>query len=317
MNSAKCHICYQELGHEIDYHQQCLKSMGITEWPHFERIIQQPFEQLASAFVASQQGTVAGVMPKILLSSSRVAMSLPNVGFIYKPAVPKWPELAENEHLTHLLAQSVGLEVAKSALVRSDEGFGLISKRFDINDLGSNRYHVLDMAQILELKADDKYRSSYERVAKAIKKYSDQPVIDLMTFYKLVVFSFLCGNSDLHLKNISLLHVENGWQLSPCYDLVNVKLANPDDREQLALTLNSRKNRIKSTDLLEYFPAHTGLSDRLKNRVISDLTTGIKKWPKLIANSFLSELQQENYVQIVNQRLELIGLPKMITTPTS
>jgi len=52
---------------------------------------------------------------------------------------------------------------------------------------------------------EDKYLGSYEQVAKAILKYSGTPGLDLVNFFELVLFSWLTGNADMHLKNFSLI----------------------------------------------------------------------------------------------------------------
>lgn len=78
-----------------------------------------------------------------------------------------------------------------------------------------------------------------KRKRKAIRKYSAMPGLDLVNFFELVVFSFVTGNADMHLKNFSLLDQPGlGMTLSPAYDLVNTALVNPADDEEMALTLN-------------------------------------------------------------------------------
>jgi serine/threonine-protein kinase HipA len=104
-----------------------------------------------------------------------------------------------------------------------------------------------DMCQLTERLTEDKYHGSYEQIGKAIQKYSASPGLDVENFFEIVLFSFLTGNADMHLKNFSLLEQPGlGMTLSPAYDLVNTALVNPADDEELALNLNGRKKNIKN-----------------------------------------------------------------------
>src|SRR5680860_878930 len=89
------------------------------------------------------------------------------------------------------------------------------------------------MCQLTERLTEDKYRGSYEQIAKAILKYSKLPSLDLVNFYEQVVFSFLTGNDDMHLKNFSLITRPGlGPVLSPAYDMLCTAIVNPADDEE-------------------------------------------------------------------------------------
>src|SRR5690606_2026817 len=108
-----------------------------------------------------------------------------------------------------------------------------------------------DMCQLTERLTEDKYYGSYEQIGKAILKHSVTPGLDVVNFFELVIFSFLTGNADMHLKNFSLLEQPGmGMTLSPAYDLVNTALVNPTDDEEMALTLNGRKKKLKKQDFV-------------------------------------------------------------------
>jgi serine/threonine-protein kinase HipA len=106
-----------------------------------------------------------------------------------------------------------------------------------------------DMCQLTERLTEHKYHASYEQIGKTILKYSTNPGLDLVNFCEIVLFSFLTGNADMHLKNFSLIYDSvNGPILAPAYDMLSTALVNPADDEDLALTLNGKKKRIKRKD---------------------------------------------------------------------
>lgn len=87
-----------------------------------------------------------------------------------------------------------------------------------------------DMCQLTERQTEYKYKSSYERIGKAILKYSSLPKMDVTSFFELILFSWLTGNNDMHLKNFSLYEApENVIRLTPAYDLLNVAIINSKD----------------------------------------------------------------------------------------
>ena len=106
-----------------------------------------------------------------------------------------------------------------------------------------------DLCQISEFLTENKYKGSYEKAGKLVARYCNKG-IDTLNYFELVLFSYLSGNNDMHLKNFSVLHRENDVVLSPAYDLVNVNLVNPRDDEELGLTLNGKKRKLKLNDFI-------------------------------------------------------------------
>lgn len=99
---------------------------------------------------------------------------------------------------------------------------------------------------------EQKYKCSYERVGKIVKQYATNLGLDVIKYFRLVLFSFLIGNNDMHLKNCSLMQADRGVLFSPAYDLLNVNLIYPDDKEDLALTLGGCKRKIKRSDFDQF-----------------------------------------------------------------
>ena len=86
-------------------------------------------------------------------------------------------------------------------LIRFNDGeMAYLTKRID-RDQNGTKYLMEDLCQISERITLDKYKSSYEKAAKLIKLHSSAPMLDLVNFWEVVVFSWITGNSDMHLKN--------------------------------------------------------------------------------------------------------------------
>jgi serine/threonine-protein kinase HipA len=200
------------------------------------------------------------------------------------------------------LAQIAKIKVVPHSLIRMKDGsLGYITKRIDRTKSGE-KIAMEDMCQLTERQTEHKYRSSYEQIAKAIRKYSSNPQMDVTDFLELVYFSWLTGNNDMHLKNFSLYQPKNDVRLAPAYDMLNVAIANPADDEELALSLNGKKKKIKDSDFESAFE-----TCGIPVKVFYNLK---KKYVKLfpafcdrIESSFLDEQMKEKYKQLLAQRL--------------
>ncbi len=150
-------------------------------------------------------------------------------GYILKPPTATYPQLPEVEDVTMHLAQLAKIKTAPHSLVRLQSGsLAYLTKRIDRTNKG--KLAMEDFCQLTERPTEDKYRGSTEQIAKAILKFSATPGLDVVNFFELVLFSFLTGNADMHLKNFSLLEQPGlGMTLAPAYDLVNTALVNPTD----------------------------------------------------------------------------------------
>ena len=211
--------------------------------------------------------------------------------------------MPENEHVTMRIAEAFGIRVVPSSLIRLESGeLSYITKRVDRTDEGK-KIHMLDMFQITE--AFDKYKSSMEKVGKALHSYSDNTVLDKIFFFELAVFSFLTGNNDMHLKNFSMMESPSGWILAPAYDLLNVAVLIPEDTEELALTLNGKKRKLSWTHF-ENLGKSLGLTEK---QVMGVNRRMIKNKPKAIEwinNSFLSTEVKVSYLNILDTRYEVL-----------
>ena len=205
--------------------------------------------------------------------------------YIIKPPSANFLEMPENEHVTMRIAETFGIRVVLSSLIRLASGeLSYITKRID-RTIDGKKIHMIDMFQITE--AFDKYKSSTEKVGKAIDMYSDNTLLDKILYFELVLFSFLTGNNDMHLKKISMIESPSGWTLSPAYDLLNVAIVIPEDTEELALTLAGKKKKLKYQHF-EQLGKGLGLTKKQIDRVFKRFLMNKPNAMKWIEKSFLS-----------------------------
>lgn len=311
MNNKKCLYCYKALGGNTsgDFHEKCsLDFFGTKQQPLFEHSLEQMAELAKN--IVERSVAVPGVQPKLSLSLVNDAIQDGNKGrltvvgalggnYIFKPPSDHFPEMPENEHVTMCIAEAFGINVVKSSLIRLQSGeLSYITKRIDRTDTGE-KIHMLDMFQITE--AFDKYKSSMEKIGKALNEYSDNTLLDKVCFLELAVFSFLTGNNDMHLKNFSMINTGNRWTLAPAYDLLNVSIVNPDDTEELALTLEGKKKKLK-WEHFERLGSMLGLNDKQINGIAKRFQKNKPLATQWINNSFLSEEYKEKYRNLLEER---------------
>jgi serine/threonine-protein kinase HipA len=310
--SKRCLYCYQLLfENETDFHSHCSKKIFGVTIPPVLPYTENNMEELA-AQVIQTQAAVTGVQPK--LSLHLASAEQPNLakrftivgmwgGYILKPASPHYPELPEVEDLTMHLANIAKIKIVPHSLIRLNSGnLAYITKRIDRKE--KEKLHMEDMCQLTERLTEDKYRGSHEQVAKAILKYSVNPGLDVVNFFELVLFSFLTGNADMHLKNFSIIHQPAiGPVFSPAYDLVATALVNPADDEDLALTLNGRKKKIKRNDFITAFKT-LGLDEKQQENIFKKMEKAKTSWIEFIDISFLSNDLKTAYKNLIQNRFE-------------
>lgn len=306
---CKCLYCYKPLEEgQKDFHPQCARKMfGTRETPLLE-YNHEDLDRLAEQIIRAQT-SLTGVQPKLSLNLNKHegTSRLTIVGlwgdYIFKPQTDSYPQLPENEDLTMHLAEAAKISVVPHSLIRLADGeLGYITRRIDRTKKGE-KIDMEDMCQLTLHPTEYKYKGSHEQIAKAITQYCGTPKLDLTNYMQLLLFCFVTGNNDMHLKNFSLYRPSNFYQLTPAYDLINVAIANPKDKEELALTISGRKTKLKLDDFLK--AAHTmGLEENVVLKLVDSLHKAMPKWTQLIYDSFLSDELKEKYEQVISQRLE-------------
>ena len=306
----KCLYCYNPVENGQDFHKKCsLEFFGVFPAPVIEYTLDQ-MDELARHIV-ERRISVPGVQPKLSLSlikktDKRLTVTGVLGGqYIFKPPSDKYPEMPENEHLTMRIAEVFGIRVVPSSLIRLASGeLSYITRRIDRTKDGK-KIHMIDMFQITE--AFDKYKSSLEKVGKAIDNYSDNTFLDKIFYYEMVLFSFLTGNNDMHLKNFSMIKSAPGWMLSPAYDLLNVAIVFPEDTEELALTLAGKKKKLNRRDF-ENFGKDLGLNNKQITGTFKRFAVNKPKAMNLIDKSFLSVDMKFAYKELIEKRYRQIEL---------
>lgn len=310
----KCLYCYKPGNAGYDFHEKCsLEFFGTRIPPAMEYSLDQ-MDELAKNIV-ERSVAVPGVQAKLSMSLVKEAKEksdsrLTVVGalggqYIFKPPSDRFPEMPENEHLTMRMAENFGIRVVPSSLIRLASGeLSYITKRVDRTGTGE-KIHMIDMFQITE--AFDKYKSSMEKVGKALDTYSDNTLLDKIFYFELTLFSFLTGNNDMHLKNFSMIESPSGWVLSPAYDLLNVSIVNPDDDEELALTLVGKKKKL-TRENFEQLAIGLGLTEKQIEGVFKRIDKNKPKAMDWVDQSFLSDDMKIAYKKLFEGRLKKLGL---------
>jgi len=305
-----CPITYTPCG-ENRYSEAGLKllSTGLRSLKDLEYTAE---EQRIEAFNRAAKMSIQGVQPKLsaLLSIKDEKFILVDKGgkYILKPQHQIYFQLPENEDLTMKLANEIGLEIPIHGLLWSkDNTLTYFIKRFDRK--GQNdKIPVEDFAQLAGLSRDTKYDYSMEKIVKLIDDYCTFPAIEKVKLFKLVIFNYLIGNEDSHLKNFSIITHDNQVRLSPCYDLVNSTIVLKEQAEEIALPLYGKKKHLTRTILVNYFGVERcGLTEKSVKKVLETITLAIPKWKTLIDISFLSKELKGKYLDLLDGRLTTLS----------
>ncbi|NTW82602.1 MAG: HipA domain-containing protein [Chlorobiaceae bacterium] len=312
-----CLFCYKPLQQgELDYHSQCSRKMFGSATPPVLLFDEDQYEKLASGMI-TRRVTVPGVQPKLCLDpmpeergskKQRFSIDGLRAWYILKPPEPKFPQLPEIEDLTMHMAEAARIAVVPHCLIRMQSGsLAYLTRRIDRGKSGNR--HMEDMCQIIGHLTENKYRGSYEQIAKTIRSYSANPGLDVINFFDVVFFCFLTGNADMHLKNFSLIEIpeKGGFNLAPAYDLLSTALVMPSDDEDLALTLNGKKKRITLRDFRTALDV-SSVDKVVQERMFSKFRKALPLWEKLIERSFLDIVMQTAYRELIMKKFRQIRL---------
>ena len=203
------------------------------------------------------------------------------------------------------MAKVYGLEVPFHGLVYSKDGsLSYFIKRFDRYSKGK-KYATEDFAQLSGNSRDTKYDYTMEKLVKVIDDYCTFPAIAKADFFKRVLFCFITGNEDMHLKNFSVITKAGKTTLAPVYDFLNSSISIKNPQEELALSLKGKKSNFKATDLIDYYgKERLELNDKTIDVILSDMNKSVSKWTELVEISFLSEDMKEKYLRLMENRMK-------------
>lgn len=313
MMMCRCLYCYRPLEKgDIDFHPGCARKFFGTEKVPVLDYTCKDLEKLALQIIKDQT-SLTGVQPKLSLhlNEHEGSQRLTIVGlwgsFICKPQTMQFKSMPETEDLTMHLAEVAKIDVVPHTLMRMADGtLCYLTKRID-RDAKGEKMAMEDMCQLTGRQTEYKYKSSYERIAKAIAQYSSMPKMDVTNFFETVLFSWITGNNDMHLKNFSLYETQDGTiRLTPAYDLLNASILNPKDDEELALTLNGRKKRLKRSDFIAAGET-MGIDPKIVDRLIGKYVRLHPRMSEFIGQSFLDEELKNRYNELICERMSRIN----------
>lgn len=296
------------------WHNKCIKTFfGTTHMPIID-ISEEQLEMLARDTV-NKGLTVPGVQKKLSIHLSRendARLTIVNypTGYILKPQTEEYASLPEFEDLAMRLAEIAGIQTVPHALIKMNRKFAYITKRIDrsIKEDAVSMYAMEDFCQLSNRLTQDKYKGSYEGCGRIIGKYSSQLGLDMSELFMRVVFSFIIGNSDMHLKNFSLIEaVPAGrkYHLSQAYDMLPVNIILPQDEEQMALTVNGKKRNIRKKDFILF--AHScGIPDNAAEKMMKKLCLLKEKYMEKCEQSYLSDELKEKTKELIAERIEVL-----------
>ncbi|WP_449257869.1 HipA domain-containing protein [Chlorobium limicola] len=313
----RCLYCYEPLASgEGDFHRKCSRKMFGTSLPPQLPYDENQLDELALEVIRSQTA-ITGVQPKLSLhlepaekadAPQRFTIVGLWGGYILKPPSHRFRQLPEIEDLTMRMAEAARIDTVPHSLIRMRSGsLAYVTRRIDRT--GKGKLHMEDMCQITGRLTENKYHGSYEQIAKAIHRYSANPGLDVINFFEVVLFCFLSGNADMHLKNFSLIDIEakGGYSLAPAYDLVSTGLVMPSDKEDLALTLDGKKKKITLNDFRAAFGVLT-IDEVVQERMFRKFRNVLPLWDLLIEKSFLDHENQAAYKELIRKKCHQIRL---------
>lgn len=314
----KCLCCGKDIDKngENGWHKSCIKRFfGVAGLPEIE-IDDVTLKKLADETVNSGF-TVPGVQKKLSLhlisekKSPKLTLVNFPTGYILKPQVTQYENLPEAEHLVMSMADITGISTVPHALIGNNGTYAYITKRAD-RIMNTDRVAMLAMEDFCQLDlrlTQDKYKGSYERCAKVIERYSSRVGFDMTELFMRLVFSFVTGNSDMHLKNFSLIETsENSGEyiLSPAYDLLPVNVILPADIEQTALALNGKKRNIRKKDFYA-FAYKCGIPKISAEKMINKVVSLKEKYKSMCLDSLLADHMKESFSGLIDERCAILN----------
>lgn len=300
--SRVCRICLGQVRGEANYHARCLRELfGSAKVPHLDLEL----SKLHTAALAMVGHTsLSGIQKKISvgLSADRETLQVVAEGgrYILKPQTETYPSLPENEHIATRLAKLVGIEVAASGLVPLKDGsLAYVARRFDRLANGS-KLRQEDFCQLAEKSPKEKYDGSAELCVRLLRKYATEPLVEILKLYRMVVFTWLTGNGDMHLKNFSVLTGEDDVvRLTSAYDLLCTRLVIQND--PLALSVVGKKDRLDRADWLA-FAKYCALPEKAATRVLDEMAAAVGPATDFVARSFLPAEQIKDFSRLLSER---------------
>jgi serine/threonine-protein kinase HipA len=256
--------------------------------------------------------SIQGVQPKLSAAVSIMDQEFKIVDqfgtYIIKPQNDLFPQLPENEDMTMRMAKLFGLEVPFHGMVYAKDGsLSYFIKRFDRYGKGK-KLATEDFAQLTANTRDTKYRFTMEKLIPVLDEFCSFPAIEKADFFKRILFCYVTGNEDMHLKNFSLITQKGKTTLTPIYDFLNSTIAIKNPEEEIALMLKGKKSNLKAADFIDYYAKERLLlNEKTINTILDQMKKATPKWKELLEISFLSDEMKEKYLELLENRVGMFS----------
>ncbi len=287
MNCLSCELTLEEKS-DTALHPRCARKLFGSSFVPKINFAYADIQQEAQKLIGKM--SISGVQPKLSVAVNKKTGTLEvapsGSTHILKPSPESFPFLSENENLCMNLAREMSIETPPHGLVKMSDGrLAYLVRRFDRGDKGE-KIHVEDFSQLLE--RSDKYNGSAEQIGKFLKRHSSVPFIDTQKLFVRLLFYFLIGNGDAHLKNFSMVQSASGNRLAPAYDIVSSRVVLPSESDEMALFVNGRKNRIDMRDF-ESLAEALEINGKRCGQLVGTAPVLDSKIRRSLANSFLPD----------------------------
>ena len=304
----RCPITYELCGNN-NYSEKGLRMIA-PKLTHLNDLPYTAAELRQEAANRAKKLSIQGVQPKLSAAISVVEQEFKIVDqfgtYIIKPQNDLFPELPQNEDVTMKMAKAFGLDVPFHGMLYAKDGsLSYFIKRFDRYGKGK-KIATEDFAQLTGNTRDTKYRFTMEKLVPVIDEFCSFPAIEKADFFKRVLFCYVTGNEDMHLKNFSLITKNGKTTLTPIYDFLNSSIVIKNPEEEIALTLKGKKSNLKATDFIDYYAKERlQLNEKTVVTILEQMENAIPKWKELLEISFLSDEMKEKYLELLKYKLNL------------
>lgn len=270
------------------------------------------FRELLEASLAGQRG-VEPLIPGVQEKISAAMISLPIRGarrgadHILKLCPPRTPHLLENEYFFLRMAADLGARAAEASLVRDGVGeLGLLVRRFDrvVEGGARRRLHQEDACQFLDRYPADKYAVSMSEIAAAIVELSTAPIVELAKLIRLIAFSYLIGNGDLHAKNVSLRTIGGRVELTPAYDVLSTL---PYGDRTMAIKLDGKDDNLRRA-MFVAFAERFGVRPRATEAILDEVCDRAPEWIANLGEIGLDSRRTADLRRVMTKRRDDLGV---------
>jgi len=223
---------------------------------------------------------VSGVVPKFLTPQTRALFrskgTLATERHIVKASAEHQPFVALNEHLCMQAAARCRVPVADTRV--SDDGQVLVVERFDIDPVNRERRGFEDFCSLLGLSPEQKYDSTWERVARLVREYvaPERRRAAQRQLAVTLLLSCALGNADCHTKNLAFVYTNlDDVEVAPIYDMLSILAYDRYAGNPPGLYIDGRKRWDADKAIWRFLQQHLGLEPAAQRALVDEVCTAV------------------------------------------